>query len=127
MPKFTIKPQPIVDAEFVELGSSRPVGSPQAPTQGQVQPVQRNPMSDVIDLSVDTSANPSIALALYEKRARAVSMFVEIPLLAFITFSDKTPGLIRLGAGILAIWKSVELARGGAIEAQATATEWAGQ
>lgn len=113
-----------VDAEFTEVAPAP------APAATEPPPVTRLKVDyrerDIVNMSTP-SGNPSIELQLYEKRARAVALFVELPLLAVVALSDKTPPLIRLGAGLLAIWKSVELARGGAQEVQSTVTEWAQQ
>lgn len=110
------------DADFVEAGSARSVGSPQAPVQEQVQPVSRIQRdSQITDSSLsDTEAR----LATYERRGRALVLFVEIPVLSFIALNDKTPGLLRAGAGLLAAWKALELARGSSLAAQNEVKDW---
>ncbi len=113
---FTLKEQPIVDAEFVEV---TPDSGP-APVQ-QLHTDMRD--RNIVDLRLGADAGP-IQMELYARRARAVSLFVELPLLTIVALHDKSPGLIRLGAAILAAWKAVELARGGAIEVQATGEDW---
>ncbi len=110
-----------VDAEFVEV-----------PRQQVIQPQTVNlhvpsaSARNVIDMSLDLGG-PSPELALYEKRGRAVALFIRLPLLAFVALNDRTPGLIRIGAGLLAVWEATQLARGGADELDSVATEWMGQ
>ena len=123
---FTVDPGPEVDAEYVVPPEQQ---LPEVPYNPQVapQPVQRlvpDPTRDVVDLRTDVSANPSLELALYERRGRAIAIFVELPILALVAVNDKTPGLIRLGAAMLAAWKAVELARGGAQEVETVVQEW---
>ncbi len=115
--KFEIADE--VDAEFVEVQQPEP-----APVQQLKQDYRDR---DVVDLRTDVSGNPSLELALYQRRGRAISMFVEIPLLTLVAMHEKTPGLVRLGAALLACWKAVELARGGAQEIQTVAEEWGQQ
>lgn len=115
---FQVQVPEETDAEFTEV-SSRP-----APTVANVPDFTGR---DVVRLNTDVSANPSLELARYEKRARTVAIFVRLPVLAYIAFDDRTPGLIRAGAGLLAIWEAIELARGGARASQDTVTEWMGQ
>lgn len=112
------------EAEFYPAGVQEepvPESAPAAPTVSQVKPSYQ--ARDIVDLRVDASANPSPQLALYERRARAVTLFVKIPLFGYLTLNDKLPPLVRLGAGLLAIWEATQLARGQA-EVEETVTQW---
>jgi len=104
-----------VDAEYTEV--------PPAPAPPVVKLKQDYRSRDVVDLRTDVSANASLELALYEKRARAVTLFLKVPLLTFVALHDKTPALIRLGAGLLALWEASQIYRG-AGELEATTREW---
>jgi hypothetical protein len=119
---FHLEEDEIEDAEYTEL-----------PSQMQPEPQLDYAVSqpdfsarDVVRLNVDTGANPSLEPALYERRARAVTLFVKVPLLTFVALSEKTPTLIRLGAGLLALWEASQIYRG-AGEIEATTREWVGQ
>lgn len=46
-----------------------------------------------------------------DPRVRSVVLFVEIPLLALIAIHPQVPGLLRLGAGLLAAWDAVQMTR----------------
>jgi hypothetical protein len=50
-------------------------------------------------------------LAMYETRARAVSLFIKVPFFAYLALNPKLPGMIRLGAGLLAAWEAMQIAR----------------
>ncbi len=49
-------------------------------------------------------------LALSEQRARAFALFVEVPVLAVIALHPKVPGMLRLGAGLIAAWSAYQIA-----------------
>jgi len=115
-----------VDAEYVEVGTP----SPQAvPTVERLVPNYQ--ARGVTDLRQDVVLNPNPAmnvdaLAMYEKRARAVTLFVKVPFLSYLALNPKLPPLVRLGAGLLALWEAAQIARGQA-EIEQTVTEWAQQ
>ncbi len=93
-----------VDAEFIDV-----------PTQQAVpQTVQQLKTDDwntrgVIDLS--NHQQVGLPLAAYEERARAISLFVKVPVLAYVALSDRMPMLVRLGAAALAALEVREIAR----------------
>ncbi len=62
----------------------------------------------VVSRTPDTVQDTSLSDAL--QKARALSLFVQIPFLAFTALHPKVPGLIRLGAGALAIWQGIQIA-----------------
>lgn len=115
------------DAEFEEgpqVFEPEPAPAPAAaaPTVTRLTQDYRN--RDIVDLRTDVSANPSLELAQYEKRARAVSLFLKVPFLAYLSLNDRLPAPVRLGAGLLALWEASQLYRGQA-EVEETVTEWA--
>ncbi len=114
----------VEDAEFVEYAQQPAPQQVYAPPQTVSQPDFK--VRDVVRLDPvpqDQYFDPT-QLAIYDKRARAVTLFIKVPLLAFVAFNDKTPGLIRLGAGLLALWEASQLARS-AGEVEQTVTQWA--
>lgn len=46
-----------------------------------------------------------------DQRSRAIALFVEVPFLAFVAFSPKVPGLLRVGAAALGFVRAVEVAQ----------------
>ena len=121
---FQFNPGGEVDAEVVGTQTPPPVQRYVSKPGNVIDISQGTPIADPVVPWVDHSHDPPAGILLYEKRARAISLFVELPLLTLVAMHDKTPGLIRLGAAILALWKSVELARGGAEDIRNTAREW---
>ncbi len=105
------------DAEFVEAPTEQP--APSQVQQPYVSQLIAEPRPELQITGIE-------GMALYARRGRAISMFIEIPLLALVTFNDDVPGLIRAGAGLLAVWKGIELARGGAGQVRDVAQEWVG-
>ncbi len=115
------------DAEYVEVPAERPVvdQGTQAAQAAQQQAREQMSMPSVkIDYGISDPAQAQ--LATYERRGRAIALFVEVPLLTAVAFHDKVPGLIRAGAGVLAIWKAVQLARGSSLAAQHEIQDWVG-
>ncbi len=112
----------IEDAEFVDLPPEAygpaPSSVPPQQAQSQAQPVPY-PNLDIIS-GLDT---PEYRLMRYERRARAVTIFIRLPLLTLVALNDDTPSLLRLGAGLMALWEAGQLARNFG-EVQAVATEW---
>jgi len=105
-------PHDEVDAEFEELPAEPPRAyypEPQ-PVQQQVQQPDFA-VRDVVRMNLDVSANPSLELALYEKRARAVTLFVKVPFLAYLSLNDRLPAPVRLGAALLAVWEASQIVR----------------
>ncbi len=115
------------DAEFVEVPAEQP--SVAQRTQQAQQSPQQAGMQAIPQLHItDSSLDPAQAqLALYERRGRAIALFVEVPLLTLVAFHDRVPGAIRVGAGLLAAWKAVQLARGSSLAAQHEVQDWVGQ
>ena len=64
---------------------------------GADYPIQQDPFDQVAALSTD-------------KRARAISLFVKVPLFVYVALSPKMPALVRLGAGALAVWEAMQIA-----------------
>jgi hypothetical protein len=115
-----------VDAEYVEVGTPNPQP---VPTVERLIPNYK--ARGITDLRQDVVLNPNPAmnvdaLAMYEKRARAVTLFVKVPFLSYLALNAKLPPLVRLGAGLLAFWEATQIARGQA-EIEQTVTEWAQQ
>ncbi len=108
------------DAEYIDVQAE-----PQQQAQSQPQPQPYLAPQPLPELMInDTQA---VQLARYQRRGRAISMFVEIPVLTLVAFNDDVPGLVRTGAGLLAVWKAIELARGGGQMMQETAQDWVEQ
>ncbi len=116
---FGIPAEQIVDAEVVTAHD--------APTVDQYI---RHDTSGVVNIPgamplVDPTSHAVDPLAKWQGRARAMTIFIKIPLLTFIALHDKTPALVRLGAGLLAIWEAVELAQSNELAgAQGAAQQW---
>lgn len=119
----------IEDAEYVEVPQD---GQPMAAAQSvyqvvpEVNQVRPNyPANGVVNLNpVDLQTNmPAGQIELYEKRARAISIFVRIPFFAFVALHDRTPPLVRMGAAALGIWEALQLARNVA-QVEQTVTDW---
>lgn len=100
---FGIDPSQISDAEVVD-GTSPP-----PPVAKHVA----NP--NVINIS-QAYQNQGLAqpaadqLAMAETRARAIGLFVQIPVLTIIALHPKVPGVLRLVAGGLAAWNAYQIA-----------------
>ncbi len=115
------------DAEFVEVPAEQPSVAQPTPTAWQAP--QQAGQQAIPQLRItDSSLDPAQAqLALYERRGRAIALFVEVPLLTLVAFHGQVPGAIRAGAGLLAVWKAVQLARGSSLAAQHEVQDWVGQ
>jgi hypothetical protein len=114
------------DAEYVEVGTPGPQAVPTVERH-----VPNYEARGVINLSQDVVLNPNPAmnvdaLAMYEKRARAVTLFIKVPFLSYLALNSKLPPMVRLGAGLLALWEATQIARG-QTEIEQTVTEWAQQ
>ena len=115
------------DAEFypaAEEPTLEPAVEPTPMESPTVQRLTQDPNRNVVRLDVDVSANPSLKLALYEKRARAVSLFAKVPFFAYLALHEKLPPAVRLGAGLLALWEASQLYRDAA-RVEETVMEWA--
>lgn len=81
---------------------------PEAVPVGPYDPTA-DPYSDAPPPTVVDPVALAAAMAA-DQRGRAVALFVEVPLLAFVAFSPQVPGLVRLGAAALGIYRAVEVA-----------------
>ena len=88
----------VVDAEYEVVQQSV-----RTPTRSAVVPLTDN--------QVDPWVDPSALEAQYGERARAIALFVKVPVLAYVALSDKMPALVRLGALALAALEVREIAR----------------
>ncbi len=100
---FGIDPGQEVDAEVV--------GGPTQPQTVSSPP----PRAGVVNISQayqhqGMSQPAADQLALAETRARAVGLFVQIPILSIIALHPKVPGALRFGAGVLAVWNAWQIA-----------------
>lgn len=96
---FRAPAEEIVDAEVV--GS--PTVSKMPPRPGVTQLIQDQSVGGAISLDPN-------ALAMYEQRARAISLFVKVPVLTLIALHPKVPAMLRLGAGLIAAWEAWQIA-----------------
>ncbi len=98
---FGIPSEQIVDAEVV--GAAPSVSSP---------PPQPNLINLMTEQSLYNQAqvDPN-QLALVEKRARAISVFVRLPFFAAVALNGRVPALFRLVAVGLGALEAVQLAR----------------
>ena len=92
---FNIPSEEIVDGEVISGSTPR------------AQVFQRDPNRDVIQIQMPTPSE----LAVIEQRARAVSIYLKIPFLAFVAFSGRVPPLLRLGAALFGVLEVTQLAR----------------
>lgn len=101
----------IVDAEVVG-GPTQPAVHRPGSRPGVVT-VNTNP--DGSSVLVDSQTGnlvPSQLVPLdVEQKARAVAMFVRIPFFAYLSFNARLPAAVRLGAGALAVWEVIQIAR----------------
>lgn len=104
---FSSASQEVVDAEVISDPSSPPAVS-KAPGRPGI-------------LHLDTASAPSAVTTadgstyaispLTEQRARAIVLFLKVPLLAAICLHPKVPAWMRLAAGALAAWEALQIAQ----------------
>lgn len=109
---FGIPSEQIVDAEVISDASvSRPPPNPNVVNlQSAYDPLNGSQM-------VDGYADP-YQLALVEKRARALSIFVRLPFFFAIALNGRVPALFRLAAVGLGVLEATQLARDNHLAAQ---------
>lgn len=103
---FGIDPSQVTDAEVVGETSMPPV-SVMPPRHGINQVQSAAYLDQNGNLVMPTVAE----LAVVEKRARAISVFVRVPTFAFVALSGKMPVLVRLAAAGLLVLEAMDLAR----------------
>lgn len=96
----------IVDAEFEEVPSA---GRPAA--QPQVRQLRRDDAGVWYDPSMLAPQQAPMDLAQLEQRARALSMFVKVPLLAYVALNKDLPAIVRLAALGLAALEVREISK----------------
>lgn len=95
----------IVDAEFEEIpGSARPAAQP------AVRQLRRDEAGEWFDPSLVPVQQP-LDLAQLERRARALSMFVKMPLLAYVALNKDLPAIVRFAALGLAALEVRDIAK----------------
>lgn len=99
----------IIDGQVVDRASPPPMEELHGPGPGVTMLNTQQPNSQAQYLPPDV-ADKILQLAT-DQRSRALALFVEIPLLGFIAFSPKVPGLLRLGAAGIAVMRAVEVAQ----------------
>lgn len=90
--------------------------------------VTSRPGVTYVDLSqrggTAVEADGSYFSPLAEQRARAVTLFVRVPLLTLVALDSKVHGLIRLTAGALALWDVLQISQQSAELEQLVPQEW---
>jgi len=51
------------------------------------------------------------ATSVTEQRARALVLFVKVPLLAYLALNNRLPPLARFAVGGLAVWEAIQIAQ----------------
>lgn len=95
---FRAPAEEIVDAEVIG-----PTVEQAPPHAGVARLIEQQTVGGAISLDPD-------ALAKYEQRTRAIALFLKVPLLTVIALHPRVPGMLRLGAGMIAVWEAWQIA-----------------
>lgn len=96
----------IVDAEFEEVpGAARP------PAQPVVRQLRQDDAGQWYDPALVAPQAAPLDLAQLEQRARALSLFVKVPLLAYVALNRDMPVLVRFAAMGLAALEIRDVAK----------------
>ncbi len=107
----------VVDAEFEEYDT--PVERPAA--RPDVTQLRRDDAGQWYDPHLVPSTG---GLEQYEARARALALFVKVPLLAYVALHKDMPVLVRLGAAAMAFLEASEIAKQSGVQVPTELPSW---